>query len=121
MYMNLRWMPANDRVLATGIGSSIVLHAAVLAIHFNFPIAARLQNSEQRMDVVLVNGDAYVDHPTFGVPLLGRVLAARGFKVVVPTDGMSSKDPFGELSAAWILANAPAGVSKNVTLTRSSM
>jgi nicotinamidase-related amidase len=47
--------------------------------------------------------------------------AVRGFKVVVPTDGMSSKDPFGELSAAWILANAPAGVSKNVTLTRSSM
>lgn len=47
--------------------------------------------------------------------------ALRGFKVVVPTDGMSSKEPFGELSTAWILANAPAGVSKNITLTRSSM
>lgn len=47
--------------------------------------------------------------------------AVRGFKVVVPTDGMSSKDPFGELSTAWVLTNAPAGVSKNVTLTRSSM
>lgn len=47
--------------------------------------------------------------------------AVRGFKVVVPTDGMSSKDPFGELSTAWILVNAPASVSKNVTLTRSSM
>jgi nicotinamidase-related amidase len=47
--------------------------------------------------------------------------ALRGFKVVVPTDGMSSKDPFGELSAAWILANAPASVSRNVTLTRSGM
>src|SRR5207237_10619272 len=34
-----------------------------------------------QLDVVLVNGDAYVDHPTFGVPLLGRVLLARGFKV----------------------------------------
>ena len=55
MYMNLRWMPANDRVLATAIGSSIVLHAVVLAIHFNFPIAPRQQSSEQRMDVVLVN------------------------------------------------------------------
>ena len=55
MYMNLRWMPANDRLLATAIGSSIVLHAVVLAIHFNFPSAPRLQNSEQRMDVVLVN------------------------------------------------------------------
>jgi len=47
--------------------------------------------------------------------------ALRGFKVVVPTDGISSKDPFGELSTVWILANAPAGVSRNVTLTRSSM
>ena len=53
--MNLRWMPANDRVLATAIGSSIVLHAIVLALHFNFPSAPRPQNSEQRMDVVLVN------------------------------------------------------------------
>ncbi|MEX3980508.1 hypothetical protein AB4Y45_16195 [Paraburkholderia sp. EG287A] len=47
--------------------------------------------------------------------------ALRGFKVVVPTDGMSSKDPFGELPAAWILANAPGSVSRNVTLTRSGM
>src|SRR5260221_950692 len=35
----------------------------------------------QQLDVVLVNGDAYVDHPTFGVPLIGRLLAARGYKV----------------------------------------
>ena len=41
---------------------------------------ARARGWDQ-LDVVLVNGDAYVDHPTFGVPLLGRVLAARGFKV----------------------------------------
>jgi nicotinamidase-related amidase len=47
--------------------------------------------------------------------------ALRGFKVVVATDGMSSKEPFGELSTAWLLANAPASVAKNVTLTRSSM
>jgi nicotinamidase-related amidase len=47
--------------------------------------------------------------------------ALRGFKVVVPVDGMSSKDPFGEVSAAWVLANAPGSVSKNVTLTRSGM
>jgi len=53
--MNLRWIPANDRVLATAIGTSIVLHAVLLAVHFKFPPTPRLQNSEQRMDVVLVN------------------------------------------------------------------
>src|SRR2546427_8025891 len=35
------------------------------------------------LDIVLVNGDAYVDHPTFGIPLIGRLLASRGFKVGV--------------------------------------
>src|SRR5438270_13733685 len=55
MYMNLRWMPANDRMLATAIGTSIVLHALVLAVHFKFPGAPRSQSSEQRMEVVLVN------------------------------------------------------------------
>lgn len=47
--------------------------------------------------------------------------ALRGFKVIVPVDGMSSVEPFGELSTAWILANGPASVSKNVTVTRSDM
>lgn len=53
--MNLRWIPANDRLLATAIGTSIVLHAILLAVHFKFPMTPRLQNSEQRMEVVLVN------------------------------------------------------------------
>jgi uncharacterized radical SAM protein YgiQ len=33
------------------------------------------------LDILLVSGDAYVDHPAFGVPLLGRVLEAAGFRV----------------------------------------
>jgi len=33
------------------------------------------------LDIVLINGDAYVDHPTFGVPLMGRLLVSRGFRV----------------------------------------
>ncbi len=33
------------------------------------------------IDVLLVSGDAYVDHPTFGVPLLGRWLVAHGFRI----------------------------------------
>ena len=34
-------------------------------------------------DILLVSGDAYVDHPSFGVALLGRWLVARGFRVGV--------------------------------------
>jgi len=33
------------------------------------------------LDVLLVSGDAYVDHPSFGAAVIGRVLEARGFRV----------------------------------------
>ncbi len=33
------------------------------------------------LDVILVTGDAYVDHPSFGAAVIGRVLEAEGFKV----------------------------------------
>jgi uncharacterized radical SAM protein YgiQ len=35
----------------------------------------------EQMDVVFVTGDAYIDHPSFAMALLGRVLEAHGFKV----------------------------------------
>lgn len=35
------------------------------------------------LDVVLVTGDAYVDHPSYGTAVIGRVLEAAGFRVGV--------------------------------------
>src|SRR5207244_7347636 len=35
------------------------------------------------VDVVFVTGDAYVDHPSFAMAILGRVLEAAGFRVVM--------------------------------------
>ncbi|HCC55228.1 MAG TPA: YgiQ family radical SAM protein [Desulfobulbaceae bacterium] len=35
------------------------------------------------VDVVLVTGDAYVDHPSFGVALIGRLLEANGYRVAI--------------------------------------
>lgn len=32
-------------------------------------------------DVILISGDAYIDHPSFGVSLVGRLLEAQGFRV----------------------------------------
>src|SRR5687768_6768856 len=34
-----------------------------------------------QLDVLIINGDAYVDHPAFGGALIGRFLEGRGFKV----------------------------------------
>lgn len=33
------------------------------------------------LDVLLVTGDAYIDHPSFGIPLLGRMLEKHGYRV----------------------------------------
>ena len=32
-------------------------------------------------DIIIVTGDAYVDHPSFGMAIVGRVLEAQGFRV----------------------------------------
>ncbi len=38
-----------------------------------------------RCDFILVSGDAYVDHPSFGTAIIGRVLEAEGFRVgIIP-------------------------------------
>ena len=35
-------------------------------------------------DVIIVTGDAYVDHPSFGMAVIGRTLEAQGFRVGRP-------------------------------------
>lgn len=54
--------------------------------------------------------------------VLGTSIGAtlRGFKVIVPVDGMASSEPYAEQYVAWHLLNAPA-VRGNVTLTRMDM
>ncbi len=44
-------------------------------------------------DIILVSGDAYVDHPSFGVALVGRLLEAQGFRVgiICQPDWLSAK------------------------------
>ena len=48
--------------------------------------------------------------------------AQRGYKAVVPVDGMSAEDAFNELYAAWhIYKGGPANLVGNATLTRSDL
>jgi nicotinamidase-related amidase len=52
----------------------------------------------------------------------GSGAAQRGYKVIVPVDGMSSDDPYSEQYAAWhMYKGGPAIVIDQVTLTRSDM
>jgi len=48
--------------------------------------------------VVLVKGDAYVDHPSFGTAVIGRVLAAHALGVgIVAQPDWRSAEPFKAL------------------------
>ena len=58
---------------------------------------------------------------SYGAVLFTTAAAAvRGFRIVVPVDGMSAAEAYGDQSAAWILANLP-GAAKQVTMTRGDM
>lgn len=81
------------------------------------PLAARpfLPTSREEMeargwdelDVVLISGDAYVDHPSFGVAVIGRVLEAAGYRVgIVAQPHWRSADAFralGRPKLAWAI------------------
>src|SRR5579863_3158593 len=42
-----------------------------------------LDRGWDEVDVVFVTGDAYVDHPSFAMALLGRLLESEGFRVAI--------------------------------------
>ncbi len=49
-------------------------------------------------DVIIVTGDAYVDHPSFGMAIVGRVLEAQGFRVgMIAQPDWHSAEPFAAL------------------------
>ncbi len=49
-------------------------------------------------DVILVTGDAYVDHPSFGMAIIGRLLEAQGFRVgIIAQPDWQSAEPFKAL------------------------
>ena len=61
-------------------------------------------------DVVLVTGDAYVDHPSFGMAVIGRVLEAQGFRVgIIAQPDWQDPEPFRALGRLRsISASRPA-------------
>ena len=49
-------------------------------------------------DIILVTGDAYVDHPSFGMAIVGRLLEAQGFRVgILAQPDWRSAEPFRAL------------------------
>ena len=49
----------------------------------------------EQLDFILISGDAYVDHPSFGTAVIGRILEAEGFSVgIIPQPDWNSVENF---------------------------
>jgi uncharacterized radical SAM protein YgiQ len=61
-------------------------------------------------DVIVVTGDAYVDHPSFGMAVIGRVLEAQGFRVgIIAQPDWTSKTDFQRLGKPNLYFGVAAG------------
>ena len=61
-------------------------------------------------DIILVTGDAYVDHPSFGMAIIGRLLEAQGFRVgMIAQPDWDSTDDFAKLGAPNLFFGITAG------------
>jgi uncharacterized radical SAM protein YgiQ len=61
-------------------------------------------------DIILVTGDAYVDHPSFGMAVVGRVLEAQGFRVgIIAQPDWQSAEPFKALGKPNLFWGVTAG------------
>jgi uncharacterized radical SAM protein YgiQ len=61
-------------------------------------------------DVIVVTGDAYVDHPSFGMAIVGRLLEAQGFRVgIVAQPDWRSPDAFAALGRPNLFFGITAG------------
>ncbi|OCX94653.1 MAG: YgiQ family radical SAM protein [Pseudomonas sp. CO183] len=61
-------------------------------------------------DIIIVTGDAYVDHPSFGMAIIGRLLEAQGFRVgIISQPDWHSKDDFMKLGEPNLFFGVAAG------------
>jgi uncharacterized radical SAM protein YgiQ len=61
-------------------------------------------------DIIIVTGDAYVDHPSFGMAVIGRMLENQGFRVgIIAQPDWQSADPFKALGKPNLFFGVTAG------------
>ncbi|MEL0027930.1 MAG: YgiQ family radical SAM protein, partial [Perlucidibaca sp.] len=61
-------------------------------------------------DIIIVTGDAYVDHPSFGMAIIGRLLEAQGFRVgIIAQPDWQSAEPFRALGRPNLFFGIAAG------------
>ncbi len=73
-------------------------------------LAEARERGWDELDVVFVTGDAYIDHPSFGVPLLARWLESHGFRVgILAQPDWRRPEAFDELGRPRLFFAVTAG------------
>jgi len=61
-------------------------------------------------DIIIVTGDAYIDHPSFGMALIGRLLESQGFRVgIISQPNWQDKTDFTKLGKPNLFIGITAG------------
>lgn len=105
----------NKYMQICGNGNILTCRGWVTTMTLDMPfIPMTKEEAKQRgwseLDVIFVSGDACIDHPAFGVPLLARWLESRGFRVgIIAQPDWRSKEPFMILGRPRLFFAVSAG------------
>jgi uncharacterized radical SAM protein YgiQ len=73
-----------------------------------------------QLDIILITGDAYVDHPAFGTALIGRVLESRGYRVgIIAQPDWKSVDDFRRLGRPRLFFGITSGNTDSMVANRT--
>ncbi|MCX8174173.1 MAG: YgiQ family radical SAM protein [Thermoplasmata archaeon] len=71
---------------------------------------ARKCYGSEELDVILITGDAYIDQPSFGIAIIGRVLVAHGYRVgIIPQPDWHCDEDFRNLGKPRLFFGVTAG------------
>jgi uncharacterized radical SAM protein YgiQ len=78
------------------------------------PLPISWQECQRRhwdyLDILLITGDAYIDHPSFGIALIGRLLESHGYRVaILPQPRLDSLDDFTQFPTPRLFVGITAG------------
>jgi uncharacterized radical SAM protein YgiQ len=93
--------------------------------HFSFVPTTRWEMEQLgwgQCDIVLVTGDAYVDHPSFGTALIGRHLQSLGYRVgIIPQPDWTSSREFLALGVPRLFVGVSSGAMDSMVHHYTSM
>ena len=103
-------------LLATQTSKDIFSHRKYWAARFGPAPYLPMSRAEMEAlgwdscDIIVVSGDAYVDHPSFGMAIIGRLLESQGFRVgIIAQPDWQSADAFKALGKPNLFFGITAG------------